>query len=124
MPFVKGKSGNPSGRSKGATNKTSNRVKALCEKLITSNYSQIEKEFKGLTGKEKLNAFTALLPYVLPKLQSTTLDDNSDKTLEKKINDLSVTQLKALLKIQSSLEKKNDRSTNQHTERTTLQKVI
>jgi len=90
--FEKGRSGNPSGRPKGATNKAAAKVKALIEDLLTENEPDIRKQFKALKGKDKIRAATELLPYVVPKLASTTntinFDDLSDEQLDEIIERL------------------------------------
>ena len=71
MPFIKGKSGNPNGRPKGATN---NNIKDLRERiklLLDSQFEQIITDLNNLEPKDRINAYVRLIEYVLPKLQRT-----------------------------------------------------
>ena len=86
--FKPGQSGNPNGRPKGAENKATKKVKELVENLITENIPDLLKEFKSLKGRDKIKAFTDLLPYVVPKLQSTSLDIDIERLSDDQLDEL------------------------------------
>lgn len=88
MPFKKGESGNPSGRPAGSKNKATELVKTLIETMITDNADQLKDHFKALRGKDKLKAFIDLLPYVVPRLQSTSLDIDLEKLSDEQLDEL------------------------------------
>lgn len=80
--FKPGESGNPNGRPVGAVSKGSALAKQLIEELIEENLPDIKKEFKELKGKDKVRALTELLPYVVPKLQATSVDFDVMQTIQ------------------------------------------
>lgn len=88
MPFEPGKSGNPEGRPKGAINKGSAQVKAFIEDLLTDpkNVEKLRKEFNSLNGKDMLRAFSDLLPYVVPRLQSTSMEMDIERLPEDQLD--------------------------------------
>lgn len=70
--FEKGKSGNPKGRPKGATNKDNRNLKDFVGYLLNSKREKLEKDFDSLKPYERLKMFDRLLGYVLPRLQPTS----------------------------------------------------
>lgn len=79
--------GNP-GRPKGAKNKVNAQMRGLIQKLFDDNYQTIQDDLESLEPKDRLKFLSDLLPYLLPKLQSTTysqkidLDSMSEEDLE------------------------------------------
>jgi hypothetical protein len=63
--------GNP-GRPKGAKNKVNTEIRGLIQKLFDDNYQTIQDDLEELEPKDRLKFLSDLLPYLLPKLQSTT----------------------------------------------------
>lgn len=88
MPFKPGESGNPSGRPKGSPNKASLEIKEMIERMITDNAKSLQHDFKALKGKDKINAMATLLPYVVPKLQSTSLDIDIERLSDDQLDEL------------------------------------
>lgn len=80
MPFDKGKSGNYKGRKKGVPNKITQDIREALHSFIEGNLSSIQATFNELEPKDKIRYYIDLLPFVLPKLQSTQLqvEDNSE----------------------------------------------
>lgn len=76
MPFVKGKSGNIKGRKKGVPNKSTGQLREAIQMLIENNLSQVQAVYNDLEPKDKLKFLTDLLPFVLPKLQSSDIKAN------------------------------------------------
>ena len=78
--------GNP-GRPKGAKNKVNTELRGLIQKLFDDNYQTIQDDLEALEPKDRLKFLSDLLPYLLPKLQSTThtkeidLDGMTDEDL-------------------------------------------
>ena len=57
------------GRQKGTPNKIKSDLKEWVKQIMDNGREQFEKDLKKLTPKERINVFTALLNYVLPKMQ-------------------------------------------------------
>ena len=83
--------GNP-GRPKGAKNKVNTQMRDLIQQLFDDNFDTIQEDLENLDPKDRLKFLSDLLPYLLPKLQSTThsqkidLDSMSEEDLEKLID--------------------------------------
>ncbi|UJP65537.1 hypothetical protein [Mongoliitalea daihaiensis] len=86
--FEKGNSGRP----KGAKNKVNTQMRDLIQQLFDANFDTIQEDLESLEPKDRLKFMTDLLPYLLPKLQSTTysqridLDSMSEEDLDLLIN--------------------------------------
>jgi hypothetical protein len=83
--------GNP-GRPKGAKNKVNAQMRDLIQQLFDDNFDTIQEDLESLDPKDRLKFLSDLLPYLLPKLQSTThsqkidLDSMSEEDLDVLIN--------------------------------------
>ncbi|GHB45650.1 hypothetical protein [Mongoliitalea lutea] len=86
--FEKGNAGRP----KGAKNKVNTQMRDLIQQLFDANFDTIQEDLESLEPKDRLKFMTDLLPYLLPKLQSTTysqridLDSMSEDDLDLLIN--------------------------------------
>jgi hypothetical protein len=63
--------GNP-GKPKGAKNKVNTQMRDLIQQLFDDNFEKIQEDLEVLEPKDRLKFLSDLLPYLLPKLQSTT----------------------------------------------------
>lgn len=83
--------GNP-GKPKGAKNKVNTQMRELIQNLFDDNFETIQEDLESLDPKDRLKFLTDLLPYLMPKLQSTTysqkldLDGMSEEDLDLLIN--------------------------------------
>lgn len=83
--------GNP-GKPKGAKNKVNSQMRDLIQRLFDDNFERIQDDLEALEAKDRLKFLSDLLPYLLPKLQSTTysqkidLDSMSEEDLDLLIN--------------------------------------
>jgi hypothetical protein len=79
--------GNP-GRPKGSKNKVNTELRELIQQLFDDNFDTIQDDLESLEPKDRLKFMTDLLPYLMPKLQSTTysqkidLDSMTDEDLD------------------------------------------
>lgn len=85
--------GNP-GRPKGAKNKAGQVIRERIDQLFNEAFTvdEIRADIASLEPKERLKVMTDLMPYLLPKLQSTTyreevdLQGLTDEELDKLVN--------------------------------------
>jgi hypothetical protein len=75
--MAKFESGNQ-GRPKGAKNKVSGQIRDRIQVLFDTNFETIQDDLESLEPKDRLKFMTDLLPYLLPKLQSTTYSQKID----------------------------------------------
>lgn len=78
MGLRKGMTNNPYGRPKGSHNKVNNEIRAKVLELLENNFNGIQADIESLEPKDRLKFLTDLLPYLLPKLQSTTITDSQE----------------------------------------------
>ena len=86
MPFIKGKSGNKTGRPKGSGNKQQTDLRKWITSFIEDNQAQIKKDWKALEPKERIFMFEKLLKYSLPTLQSTSITTDFDKLTDEQLD--------------------------------------
>ena len=72
--FLKGQSGNPNGRPKGAENIVTGQIRSLWQDLMTENVDQLKSDFKTLKPKERLDMAIRMTHFLVPKLQSIEID--------------------------------------------------
>lgn len=72
--FVRGKSANPNGRPKGARNKRNEELANLVSKLLQGMQRQVKRDIEALTPSERVKAFTALLPFAIPKQATISIE--------------------------------------------------
>ena len=73
MKFEKGKSGNVSGRPKGAENKETKKLRQFLGDLLEDNQDKFNEELLKLSGFQFIQAFSGLLEYCTPKLNRTDM---------------------------------------------------
>ena len=81
MAFIKGQSGNPNGRPRGAKNKATEDLREWLSKLISDNRATMEQDLQELLPQERLRFFLALMNYAVPKMQSISakVEDERDR---------------------------------------------
>ena len=87
--FKPNESGNPNGRIKGSQNKATKEVKEILKAILERNLNELTANDSELTNLERIQFTKALLPYLMPKLQSISLNSNEAtggfQTIEVKI---------------------------------------
>ena len=74
MPFETGKSGNPTGRTRGIPNKaTAAARETIAAALAGVDASKLAAHLDSLSGREYIDAYVKLAEFVTPKLQRTAL---------------------------------------------------
>jgi len=66
------------GRPKGAVNKSTLIMKDRIQSLFDDNFEKIQEDLEALEAKDRLKFMTDLMPYLMPKLQSTSYSQSID----------------------------------------------
>ena len=77
MKMGKFEKGNP-GKPKGAKNKSTLLMRDRIQALFDDNFDKIQEDLESLEAKDRLKFLTDLMPYLMPKLQSTTYSQKID----------------------------------------------
>ena len=103
MPFEKGISGNPDGRPKGTTNKTTSQLRETITAWLDNNFESMLSDYEVLNPKERVKVYCDLLQYGLPRLQAVKLETDYDNLTIGQVNTdlqkLSDAQLDAIIQI-------------------------
>ncbi|PZX52461.1 hypothetical protein LV84_03467 [Algoriphagus ratkowskyi] len=75
--MAKFEKGNP-GKPKGAKNKSTQLMRDRIQSLFDDNFDKIQEDLEALEAKDRLKFLTDLMPYLMPKLQSTTYSQKID----------------------------------------------
>lgn len=88
MKWQKGKSGNASGRPKGARNKVGVELRQKIADFLEGNFDDVAEDFGALDAKERCRFFVSLLPYCIGKKQDVTLEGQVDRLSDDELNEL------------------------------------
>lgn len=88
---MKGRTNNPNGRPKGKQNKVTAEVKNIIKNILEEYASgEMEHTFKddfmAMDAADRVKTAVKMAEFVVPKLQRTTLEDNTQRT--RKIDDV------------------------------------
>lgn len=97
MPRPKGTT-KTGGRQKGTPNKTTNDMRKWLKSFLDQNQEQIEKDFKALEPRERIQAFERLLQYTLPKMQTLGANIELDTLSEDSLNTIIENLTESILK--------------------------
>ena len=86
MAFKFGVSGNPDGRPKGSTNKTSLQLRETINNFLETNFEKVVLDFAKLKPNERVKFYTDLLNYGLPKLQAVQIENDFDSLTDDELD--------------------------------------
>jgi hypothetical protein len=94
MGLRKGMTNNKQGKPKGAVNKLNKDMRQTIADFLTDHWSEVEKEFSKLKGRDKVNFYRDLLQYSIPKMQAVAVEmefgqlseENIDRIIDKLSN--------------------------------------
>ncbi len=86
MAFEKGISGNPEGRPKGATNRTSLQLREMITDFLENNFEKVVSDFGELKPKDRVKLYCDLLQYGLPRLQAVQIETEFDRLPEDQLD--------------------------------------
>lgn len=76
----KGKTNNPNGRPKGISNKISTTLRDILADSMKNHIENLPNLIDEIeNAKDKVDAISKILPYVLPKLNTLTIKDDTEK---------------------------------------------
>lgn len=78
MGLQKGKTNNPLGKPKGTKNKTTVKMKEIITAFMEEKVEDIKTAFDNLDDRGKVNAFIAMLKYVIPPARDEGIDEEAD----------------------------------------------
>lgn len=91
----KGTTNNPNGRPKGVPNKVTANLRAGVDAFVRGKWPEVDKIWNRLDDRDKLNFLDRMMRYVLPTLQSTTVDAKTETS--NKLSNLDDDQLNTLI---------------------------
>ena len=86
MAFEKGASGNPQGRPKGATNKSTGQLREMVTGFLEDKFEQVMTDINLLSPKSRVKLYCDLLQYGLPKLQAVQIETEFDRLPEDQLD--------------------------------------
>lgn len=71
MGLPKGRTNNPNGRPQGSSNKVTTDLRNFIQDILNMNAEKIQSDIESLEPRDRLKFLVSLLPYIVPKPQST-----------------------------------------------------
>lgn len=75
MALKKGDVINPNGRPKGAINRSTAEIRKAFQLLVSDNLDRLQEDLNALAPEKRLAYIIKMAEFVIPKLQSVTLDN-------------------------------------------------
>lgn len=85
MPFIKGSSGNPTGRRQGVQNRSTKETKEMLKAILEKHLTEIQEE-QELSTQDRIALIRTILPYTNPKLQSIVMHEGDKFSAFKSID--------------------------------------
>ena len=73
MGLRKGQTNNKAGKPKGAVNKLNKDLRLSISDFLNNNFDEVIKEWKKLSGRDKVNFYKDILQYEVPKKQAVAV---------------------------------------------------
>lgn len=88
MTWKKGTSGNPGGRKPGTTNKVTGDLRAFFDDFIRQNAARMQADYNKLSSRDRVLFIEKLSKYVLPTMQSVSLESDLDRLPDNQVDEL------------------------------------
>lgn len=69
------------GRKKGTPNKITKELRETIKEILESEFKKMPEILKSLDPEKRMNLLIKLLPFVVPKLETTTIKQDKDEDL-------------------------------------------
>jgi hypothetical protein len=115
MALKKGEVLNPSGRPKGAANKTTSEIRAAFQLLVSNNIDTLQADIDKLEPEKRIAYIIKFAEFLLPKLQSLSIENQLDmeyKQLEMLLNSATPEAIEAITAKILTLKIQNNESDN------------
>jgi len=70
------------GREKGTPNKSTKEIRKILNDIVHKELEKVEENLNTLEPKQRLEVLIKLMPYVLPKVESTSEGDSESKPIQ------------------------------------------
>ena len=85
MGLRKGMTNNKKGKPKGVVNKLNKDLRLSISEFLNNNFDEVIKEWKKLSGKDKVNFYRDLLQYEIPKKQAVAVALDFDRLTDEQL---------------------------------------
>jgi hypothetical protein len=79
---------NPNGRPKGSPNKSSFELREKIKIFLSSNFDNMQAEYKKLDGLQKLTFYERLIKYVVPIMNNNEVAINFEQLTESELDEI------------------------------------
>lgn len=84
---MKGHTNNPAGRPIGSKNKATGHLREAITSFIEDNFDEVVQDWRTLDPKDKLNFYRDLIQYVMPKMQTVSMQAKINQELSSLTDD-------------------------------------
>jgi hypothetical protein len=88
MAFIKGQSGNPTGRKPGSKNKIGAQLRQRIEVFLSEQFHLITEDFEHMQPADRHKLFVALLPYCISKRQELSIEAQLGQLSDQQIDQI------------------------------------